>query len=290
MLGATGRQGYALAHTLLAQGWCVRGLTRDPASERAHALTDAGVEVVATQAVRASLAMTLRGAHGVFIMQPSGIAPERELAATRAVADAAASTSIRHLVYSSSAGAARSGTGVANYEVKWRAAQHLATLGLPHTVVRPVTFMENYLLRREPIETGVLEGPFAPGMRQQLVAVGDIAAVIAAIFARPEETTGTELDLAGDELTLADIADVFSRALGRQVRYAQRTEDTVGDRDPKQMGALLRWREREGHNVDVTALRERCASWGVELTTLERWIQMSWPGTIGAARDGAARA
>ncbi len=285
VLGATGRQGGALARALLAEGWRVRGITRDAASERARALVASGVEVTTADPLQAALT----GAHGVFSMQPAGVEAEHELALTNAVAEAAARAGVRHFVYSSSAGAARSGTGVANYEVKWLAARHLAGLGMPYTVVRPVTFMENYLLRRARIEAGELDGPFAGTMRQQLIAVPDIAAVVAAVLAHPEETAGAELDLAGDELTLEGVAAVFARALERPVRYARQVEDTVGHRDPEQMRALLRWREEEGHNVDVAALRERCAGWGVELMTLERWIGVSWPGIAAPAREGVAR-
>ena len=290
VLGATGRQGGALTRLLLADGWRVRGLTRDPSSESARALTATGAEMVAAEPVGAKLGPTFEGAHGVFLMLPPAVAAERELEATNAISDAAADAGVRHLVYSSSGGAARSGTGVANYEAKWQAAQHLASLEMPHSVVRPVTFMENYLRRVDRIEAGNLDGPFAGALRQQLVAVRDIAAVVAAIFARPEESAGLELDLAGDELTLDEVAAVFSRVLGRPVRYAQRADDTVGDRDPEQMRALLRWREREGHSADVPALRERCLGWGVELTTLERWIGEVWPGLAGRAREGAAGA
>jgi uncharacterized protein YbjT (DUF2867 family) len=278
VLGATGRQGGALTRALLAEDWRVRGTTRGPASEHARALAVTGAEVAAVDPLDPSLDKAFSGAHGVFSMQPAGVEAERELALTNAVADAAARAGVRHFVYSSSAGAVRSGTGVANYEVKWLAAQHLATLGMPYTVVRPVTFMENYLLRRDRIEAGELGGPFAGTMRQQLIAIPDIAAVVAAVFARPEETAGEELDLAGDELTLEGVAAVFARALDRPVRYARQVEDTVGHRDPEQMRALLRWREEEGHNVNILALRERCAGWSVELKTLEQWIGERWIG------------
>ena len=289
VFGSTGRQGRAVSAALLARGWRVRGLTRDAGSARAGELARAGVEVLPDPGTAASLEAAMRGADGVFLMQPSGIAPEQELGAVRAAAAAAAAAGVRHLVYSSSAGAARSGSGVANYEAKWRAGRYLAEAGVAHTLLRPVTFMENYLLRRERIEAGVLEGPFPPGMRQQLVAVRDIGAVAAELFQRPGESAGAAIDLAGEEISLEAVAGVFSRALGRTVRYAQRAGDTVGDRDPEQMRALLRWREREGHGADVEALRTRLGGWGVELTTLAEWIRLCWPRPAGRAEGGAPR-
>ncbi len=280
VLGATGRQGGALTRVLLAKGWRVRGTTRDLTSELSRSLVANGVEMTTPDPIAAALT----GAYGVFSMQPAGIEADCEGALTNKVADTAAHIGIQHFVYSSSAGATRSGTGIANYEVKWRAAQHLAELGIPYTVVRPVTFMENYLLRHKQIEAGELNGPFTGTMRQQLIAVSDIATIVAEIFARPEETNGVELDLAGDDLTLESIATVFAQVLRQPVRYTRHSKDTVGHRDPEQMRALLRWREEEGHNVNIPALRAHCAGWGLELTTLERWINECWPN-IAAIRQ-----
>ncbi|MGY5123394.1 NmrA family NAD(P)-binding protein [Streptomyces nigrescens] len=108
--GSTGRQGGAVARRLLADGWTVRALTRDPTSPGARALADAGAEVQAVDmADPAALKPTLDGAYGVVSVQPASGAPgappdyswQDEVAAGRNVADAAASAGVRHLVYSS---------------------------------------------------------------------------------------------------------------------------------------------------------------------------------------------
>lgn len=44
--GATGHQGGAVTRHLLADGWPVRALTRDPTSAKAQALAALGAEVV----------------------------------------------------------------------------------------------------------------------------------------------------------------------------------------------------------------------------------------------------
>ena len=65
--GATGQQGGAVARQLLAEGWSVRGLTRDPASDRAKALSADGAQVVQRNLDDSpSLEAALRGVHGVF--------------------------------------------------------------------------------------------------------------------------------------------------------------------------------------------------------------------------------
>ena len=47
VLGATGAQGGAVARHLLAAGWPVRALVRDPSKPAARALAEAGVAVQA---------------------------------------------------------------------------------------------------------------------------------------------------------------------------------------------------------------------------------------------------
>ena len=46
VVGATGRQGGAVARELLQRGYQVRGLTRNPDSDRARAVAELGAEMV----------------------------------------------------------------------------------------------------------------------------------------------------------------------------------------------------------------------------------------------------
>ena len=64
--GATGQQGGATAARLIADGWPVRVLTRNPESAAATALRHAGAEIVAGDMDdRGSLDAALRGVYGV---------------------------------------------------------------------------------------------------------------------------------------------------------------------------------------------------------------------------------
>src|SRR5206468_1467099 len=68
--GATGQQGGSVLRALQKRGFIVRALTRDPASPKAKALAEKGVEVVAGDLTdRASLDAALRGAHGAYSVQ-----------------------------------------------------------------------------------------------------------------------------------------------------------------------------------------------------------------------------
>ncbi|PNP55983.1 hypothetical protein THARTR1_03920 [Trichoderma harzianum] len=70
VLGATGNQGSSLVNTFLKDAaWRVRGLTRNPFSVKAKALSARGVEVVqADMGDASSLAVAFRDANAIFVV------------------------------------------------------------------------------------------------------------------------------------------------------------------------------------------------------------------------------
>src|SRR5258708_29097036 len=68
--GITGQQGGAAAKYLLADGWKVRGLSRDVSKPAVQALRNAGAEVVqGNMEDTASLDAALKGVYGVVSVQ-----------------------------------------------------------------------------------------------------------------------------------------------------------------------------------------------------------------------------
>jgi uncharacterized protein YbjT (DUF2867 family) len=97
--GATGLQGGAVARHLLMDGWHVRGLTRNTASQQAQALRALGAEVVqGDMAEAASLRPVFEGAYGVYSVQNPFIGgPEQEIRQGKNVADVAKDVGVEHL-------------------------------------------------------------------------------------------------------------------------------------------------------------------------------------------------
>jgi hypothetical protein len=54
-----------------------------------------------------------------------------------------------------------------------------------------------------------------------MIAVDDIGAFVALAFEHPGHWHNGAFELAGDELSMTQLAEAFSRASGRQVRYRQ---------------------------------------------------------------------
>src|SRR5215216_3722844 len=160
--GATGKQGGAVARSLLDRGFQVRALTRNPQKPEAQALADHGAEVVqGDMEDRSSMERALEGAYGIFSVQnfwESGY--DREVQQGKMVADAAKAAGVEHFVYSS-VGSAHRQTGIPHFESKWEIEEHVRQIGLPYTILRPTAFMQNWEWEwtREMIFGGALAQP-----------------------------------------------------------------------------------------------------------------------------------
>ncbi len=268
--GATGKQGGAVARSLLDRGFRVRALTRDPQRPEAQALTEQGAEVVqGDMDDRSAMDRVLEGAYGVFSVQnfwETGY--DREVQQGKAVADAAKEAGVEHFVYSS-VGSAYRETGISHFDSKWEIENHVRELELPYTILRPVFFMQNWEMMQEPILGGTLAQPLDPDKPFQQVAVEDIGAFAAVAFEHPDEWIGREVDLAGDEQTMPEIAETFGRVIGREVEYYQVPWDQFEEQMGEEYAVMYRWFNEVGYEADIAALRQEYP----ELTTFERYLR-----------------
>jgi uncharacterized protein YbjT (DUF2867 family) len=269
--GATGQQGGAVAQALLPGGWKVRALTRDPQKPAALALASQGVEMLPGDLMQtpAELASAFEGVYGVFSVQnfwESG--PAGEVQQGKNLAEAAKIAGVQHLVYSSVGGAER-GSGLSHFESKWEIENHIQALGLPATVLRPTFFMSNFqnLLRAEG-EALTLALALPPEKGLQMVAVEDIGALAALAFAQPEKFTGQALELAGDELTLPQMAGVLKRVLDRPVQFFSLPLDQLRSMNAE-VANMFEWLGQGGYQADIPALRAIYPG----LLNFETWLQ-----------------
>jgi uncharacterized protein YbjT (DUF2867 family) len=242
VLGATGQQGGSVVDALLAQGQAVRALVRDPGSSRARALEERGVEVVAAdQEDGEALRPALTGVGALFLMTTFEGADSTEGEVRRGlnVAEAAARVGVPHVVYSSVGGAERA-TGIPHFESKRRVEQRLSEL-VPATFVRPTFFMENLAGQLADGGTGelVLRLPLAGDVPMQMVAVRDIGAAAARVLVDPAVVDGDAVELAGDELTMAQVADRVATVLGRETRYEGLPLSVLGE--DADLRAMFEW-------------------------------------------------
>jgi len=276
VFGATGQQGGAVARALLAEGWLVRALVRDPAGVKAKALEAAGIDLYPGDfSDHASIAAAMSGVHGVFSVQPSsgqgpvhGISDEQERRYGKAIADLSAAHGVRHLVYTSVAAAGKGITGLGHFDMKTEIEEHVRSLGIRSTIVRPVTFMEILMLPGMGLDHGTYSFLMRPDQAMQFIAVDDIGKIVATIFSEPDRFAGRTIEIAGDAVTGRGLQDAFSRAAGRTITY-NRFPDSLLAQNPL-LGRLAELVDdgRCAGAVDIPALREEFG----KLLSLEQWL------------------
>jgi len=255
--GATGHQGGTVARNLLEWGFAVRALTRDKDKAAARELADLGAEVFGGDLEdRASIEQALDGVYGVFSVQQfmeTGV--EGEVRQGVLLADAARAAGVEHFVYSS-VGSAHRETGIPHFESKFEVEEHVRASGVPYTVLRPVFFMQNWEYMREPILGGTLPQPLDPDKPLQMIDADDIGVFAAMAFDDPERWIGREVDIAGDELTMPEIAGTLSWVIGHNVDYFQVPWEGFEEQMGEEYAVMYRWFNDHGYEANIAALRD----------------------------------
>ncbi len=270
VIGGTGTQGGATIDALLSRGddWDVRALVRNADSPKARALAERGVQLVTGDLNDAdSVARAMAGAWGVHSVQtPLEGGPGAEERQGKLVAAAAKTAGVRHFVYSSVAGAERH-SGIPHFESKWRVEQHIASLELPATVLRPVLFMDNFAtLGFRTVMLAMLR-TFVPEQQPtQMVAAADIGQLAAKAFADPDRYIGQAIELAGDSVTRQQLVSALRRH-GRRPAITLKVPGWLQGRVPKEYKLMMAWIANEGFKADLPRLQAHHP----ELMRIEDW-------------------
>jgi uncharacterized protein YbjT (DUF2867 family) len=271
--GATGHQGGAALRHLTSRGFPCRALTRDPANPKARNLVGGGIEAVrGDMQDTASLTRALDGVYGIYGVQtPYESDADGEIRQGINLIDAAKRTRVTHFVYSS-VGSADQHTGIPHFDSKFRIEEHLRGTGVPYTIVRPVFFMENLLNMRPAIDGGALSLPLDPATRLQMIAVDDIGGIVATIFEHPGKWQQRALEIAGDEISMAELAQALGRASGRDVEYRQVPWSDFEAKAGPETTKMFRWFQDVGYHADIGAVRQEYP----KLTSFDRWLNSNW--------------
>ncbi|QBS40439.1 NmrA family NAD(P)-binding protein [Nocardia sp. CS682] len=289
--GATGKQGGATARRLLADGTAVRALVRDPHAPAAQALAAAGAELaVGDFDAPDTLSAALAGATALFAVPPAVYDPQgwdvdREARRGIALVDAARRAGVEQIVF----------TGIASFnsddawgaDGKTRIEEAVAASGARYTLLRPVRFMENYLMRGMPID-GIVDGVhrhlFPADRPLKVIALDDIADIAALTFADPDRFHGRTLELAGDALTPPAAAAAITAATGHPVRYQELDEAAAAE-----LGEMIAhtWRlvrATGGWRADIAATREIHPG----LRTFDTWLAETGAAQIKSLLDSVS--
>src|SRR5262249_46981918 len=118
---------------------------------------------------------------------------------------------------------------------------------------------------------GKLMDPIRGDKLYQTIATDDIGAFVAHAFESPDDLIGAELEIAGSELTNIEAAQVFSRVLGKEVKFRRLPMPMVRLFLGKEFYEMFRWFNDSGFKADIDGLRRRYPE--VHLQTLEEWLR-----------------
>lgn len=242
VLGATGAQGGGLVRAILDdpdRQFAVRAITRDPNSDNARALAQAGAEVVTADIDDVeSLKGAFSNAYGAFCVTFfwAHFSPERELAEARNMAEAAKHAGLQHVIWSTLEDTRRfiplSDTRmptlqakykVPHFDAKGEANEVFRGAGLPTTFLLTSFYWDNLIhfgMGPRIIPNGKLAITFPMGNKKLPgIAAEDIGRCALGIFKKRSEYIGKTIGVAGDHLTGTEMAAALTRALKREVQY-----------------------------------------------------------------------
>lgn len=296
IFGATGNVGGAAARELLARGWVVRAVTRNPQGDKAQALAKLGAELVqADMEDRASLDAAFAGIAQdvkVFSVQNWSISGvEGEIRQGKLVADVAKAAGVTHLVYGS-AGVGEPDTGVPHFECKLVVERYMREeLGLPTTAVRPGPFMELMT------DKAFYPAMAAWGAMPKVVgwdtpvpwtAVSDLGTAIANIFTNPDQWIGRDINLIGDQATLRRCQTLFKEITGKKPSGIPLPLFLFNKMAGSEFEVMWRWmvdwiQENgiEGMEGMIEASREACA----DLHSVDNWLRMTAAQTLSSTQE-----
>jgi NAD(P)H dehydrogenase (quinone) len=158
------------------------------------------------------------GARLVFMV--SGSEARDRVDQHRTFIDAAVDAGVQHLVYTSFFRAAPDATFTLVRD-HWATEEHIRGAGVGFTFLRDNLYADFFPMFAG--EDGVIRGPAGDG-RVAAVALDDIADAAVTVLRDPDDHLGATYELTGPEaFTLAEVAEILSRELGRPVSYHDET-------------------------------------------------------------------
>ncbi len=282
--GATGLQGSAVARQLLQAGQRVRVLVRDPL--KAEQWREAGAEIVKGDYLDpVSLQAAQAGIDRVILHLPLQYDFDSYERYGRNAVDAAKAARVKLLVFNSST-EVPTGTSVKVFQVKNRVIDYLRESGVPHIILRPAFYLENFLVpgtKPAIVQHGVIAFPLRTDFKASWICHHDSASLSIAALNEPG-LVGSVIDIGGPEaLDGNDIAERFTRILGKPIQYVAITPSDfekalalgLGPTVASEIADQFRWSAAQPNAaVDMSVTAKRLS---VQLTSLDEWIkQQDW--------------
>ena len=299
--GATGAQGGGLVRAILADpsgGFKVRAITRKPDSDKAKALAAKGVEVVAADLDdEKSLEKAFAGAYGAYCVTNfwEHFSGEKEYAQGTNIAKAAKAAGIQHAVWSTFEDTRKwvplsdnrmptlqGKYKVAHFDAKAEVNELFTKAGVPTTFFLTTFYWENLIYFGLGPKKGA-DGKFTmtyPMGHAKLcgIAAEDIGKCAYGVFKRGKDFIGKTVGIAGEHLTIAQMAASCGKALGIEVKYNEVTPAvfrSFGFPGADDIGNMFQiYQEFEGPFGAARSV-ETSKSLNPSLSTFDKWLSQN---------------
>ena len=298
VVGATGAQGGGLIRAILndkSGAFAARAITRNVNSDKAKALAQQGVEVVAADIDNVeSVRKAFQGAYGAFCVTNfwEHFSAEKEVSQAKNMAEAAKQAGIQHLIWSTLEDTRKwvplsdnrmptlhGKYKVPHFDGKGEADPVFAQAGVPTTILLTSFYWDNLVY----FGMGPKKGPDGklaitmPMGDKKLpgIAAEDIGKCALGLFKKGREYIGKTVGIAGEHLTGAQMAAALTKALGREVRYNDVPPEvyrSFGFPGADDLGNMFQF--KRDFNDDFCAARNLAVSRGLnpELQTFDQWL------------------
>ncbi len=299
VIGATGAQGGSLVRAILndpSSNFIPRAITRNAGSDKAKEIAQKGVEVVSADLDDSeSLKKAFDGAYGAFCVTNYWelLSPEKEKAQVKNMALAAKDAGLKHIIWSTLEDTKkwiplsddRMPTLMEKYKVphfdgKGESDKYFEEAGVPTTYLIASFYWENLIyfgLGPKKGPDGKLALTYPMGDKKLGgVSAEDIGKTAYGIFKAGEKYIGKRVGVAGEHLTIKEMAEKLSKALGKEVVYNEVSPDTFrsfGFPGADDIGNMFQHHRDfqkdylEIRNIDI------CRSLNPELKNFDMWLK-----------------
>lgn len=219
--GATGDQGLPLIDELLKNGYKVRAASRNPDDFNAYNPSD--VEAVKADLFDIeSLRNVSKGIDGIAMNLPFVF--DKEIAKTwgENITKAGSDEGIKKIVFNTSCYVAPSDNGLAAHDGRRAIEKAMEESGMEYVVIRSMVFMDNltrFWSKPSITNNNIFAYPCSPELKISWVCLEDVAKFMVASLSS-SSMKADKIYVGGPEILLGkDVAEKFSRALGREIIF-----------------------------------------------------------------------
>lgn len=298
IMGATGAQGGGLVRAILEDKkseFIPRAITRNRNSDKAKELLDKGVEVAEADADDIeSLKKAFNGAYGAYCVTFywEHLSPEKEKAHAKNMAEAAHAAGLKHVIWSTLEDSRkwiplndnRMPTLMGKYKVphfdaKSESDKYFTQNGLNTTFLMASFYWDNMIhfgMGPQKGSENKFNITFPMGDKKLAgIAAEDIGRCAYGIFKSGDKYIGKTVGIAGDHLTLKEMADKMSKALGKEINYNEVTPDayrSFGFPGADDIGNMFQfYRDFEKDSLEIRNI-ETSRSLNPSLQNFDAWL------------------